>query len=57
MKETTLPDTHLIRIQLTLVHGVGVLNDFNLVFSKTLPIETLREKLNIQTILVKYFFL
>lgn len=38
----TLPNTDLILVQLALVHWVGVLNDFYLVFSKSLPIETLR---------------
>lgn len=32
---------HLVRVQLALVHWVGVLNDFYLVLSKTFSIETL----------------
>lgn len=38
----TLPNTDLIWVQLALVHWVRVLNDFYLVLSKSLPIETLR---------------
>lgn len=37
-----LLSTDLIWVQLALVHWVGVLNDFYLVFSKSLPIEPLR---------------
>lgn len=37
-----LPSTDLVRVQLALVHGVRVLNDFYLVLSKSFSIETLR---------------
>lgn len=36
------PNTHLVGVQLALVHRVGVLNDFYLVLPKSLPVETLR---------------
>lgn len=39
-----MPHTNLIRVQLALVHWVGVFDDFYLVLSKSLPIETLRGK-------------
>lgn len=39
---TLCPIIHLIWVQLALVHWVGILNDFYLVLSKSLPIETLR---------------
>ena len=39
---TTMPNTDLIGVQLALVHWVGVLDDFYLVLSKSLSIETLR---------------
>ena len=39
-----VPNTDLIWVQLALVHRVGVLNDFYLVLSKSLSIETLKRK-------------
>lgn len=37
-----MPHTDLIWVQLALVHRVGVFDDFDLILSKSLSIETLR---------------
>lgn len=42
MWKYTQPHAHLVWVQLALVNRVGVLNDFDLVLSKSLSIETLR---------------